>query len=192
MNPESTRVAPEVADVELLRRVGCGDAAAFEEFHSRFIGFIRDVVYRTTGRGPDVDDVCQNALLAIWKQAWRFDPARSKPTTWIALVTRSVARDAFRVKLRTLRCDDSDGLEVMDVRTPKKLISPMESDEMIREARRTLNSLPQRQRSVVELAWTRGLTRRQIAKLEGLPVGTVKTLIRRGAERIRVALEAAA
>lgn len=173
---------------ELIRRVGVGDAAAFEEFHQRFKGLVRSVVHRTVGCGADVDDVCQNAFLAIWKQAWRFDPARSKPTTWISLVTRSIARDAYRARMRSPRCGAVDDFEIGD----SDRACPLERREEIQMVKEAMDALPGRQRSVVALACLRGMTRRQIAGIQGLPVGTVKSVLRRGAERIRNAMEAAA
>lgn len=177
------------SDAELVKRVGKGDAAAFDEFHQRFRGLVRSVVHRTLGCGADVDDVCQNAFLAIWKQAWRFDPSRAKATTWISLVTRSIARDAFRARLRTPRCG---AVEDFEIGCDSVRECPMERREQIQIVRQALDELPGRQRSVVVLACLRGMTRRQIAGIQGLPVGTVKSVLRRGAERIRNEMEAAA
>ncbi len=176
-------------DSELIRRVGAGDAAAFEEVHQRFKGLVRSVVHRTVGCSADVDDVCQNAFLAIWKQAWRFDPSRSKPTTWISLVTRSIARDAYRARMRSPRCG---AVEDFEIGGESGRECPLERNEGIQLVKQALDALPGRQQSVVVLACLRGMTRRQIAGIQGLPVGTVKSVLRRGAERIRNAMEAAA
>lgn len=189
MKSVAKQAVADASDVELLRLAGSGDALAFEEFHKRFKFFVKSVVHRTTGRGQEIEDVCQNAFLAIWKQAWRFDPARSNPLTWIALVTRSAARDAFRARLRSSRCGDLDG---WDIGATMMQRSSVEAVELLNTAQQALKQLPERQRSVVVFAHARGLTRRQIAALEGLPIGTVKTLIRRGSERIRIARGAAA
>src|SRR6185436_9974172 len=124
------------SDAELIRRVGVGDAGAFDEFHERFKGLVRSVVQRTLGFGADVDDVCQNAMLAIWKQAWRFDPTRSKPATWISLVTRSIARDAFRARTRSPRCAVVDDCEVAgDLRRTDSL----EHSELIEQTQEALS-----------------------------------------------------
>lgn len=168
-------------DAELLLRSGGGDAVAFEELHRRFKNFVKSIVCRTTGSGPDVEDVCQNALLAIWKQAWRFDPARSRPPNWIALVTRSIALDSFRSKRRNRPTSDLDS---SDLPAHSDQLIPMEREELLVEVRASLSRLPARQRSVFLLARARGLSRRQIADLESLPVGTVKSMIRRGTDRL--------
>ena len=177
---------PVTTDTELLRRVGAGDAAAFEELHERFSSFVKSVVIRIIGGGPDVGDVCQNAFMAVWKQAFRFDPARSSPPTWIALLTRSVAVDALRVKFRGPRRVDLDTWAAEATTRP---INPTENEDMVRLAREILNGLPDRQQLVLGLACFRGLNCREIAHLEDLPVGTVKTLYRRGARRLRTAME---
>ncbi len=177
----SDQPAALAPDAELLLRSGGGDAVAFEELHRRFKNFVKSIVCRTTGSGTDVEDVCQNALLAIWKQAWRFDPARSGPPTWIALVTRSIALDAFRSNRRTQYTAD---LEDSDIPAHSSPLTPMEQEENLEEARASLDRLPPRQRAIFLLARARGLSRRQIADLEHLPVGTVKSMIRRGTDKL--------
>ena len=174
------------ADERLMVRVASGDRAAFTVLYNRFADAVMRQVCRTMGHASEAEDVCQDVFWKVWMQARRYDPTRSSPLTWIMLLTRYAAMDRLRSQGSRPRKtgsvdDDPDDWRFVAPETGDSL----EHQEELSGAREALEGLPDRQKNALSLACLRGMTRWQIAGLEKLPVGTVKTLIRRGSMRMR-------
>ena len=181
-----TTTSTRVTDERLMERVAQGDRDAFTQLYRRFSDAVMRQVCRTMGHGSEAEDVCQDVFWKVWTQANRYDPTRASPLTWIMLLTRYAAMDRLRAGGTRPRKsgsidDDADDWRFVAPSEPDSL----EEEEACESAREALEDLPERQRNALSLACLRGMTRWQIAGLEKLPVGTVKTLIRRGSMRMR-------
>jgi RNA polymerase sigma-70 factor (ECF subfamily) len=125
----------------------------------------------------DAEDAVQEIFLDIWKNAGKFDPAKSSETTFVAMIARRRLIDRLRYSKRRVAADPLDDIvnEPAD-RSDKKIQITVEAEQ----ASRALNSLRPEQRQVLQLSIVQGLSHQEIAEATGMPLGTVKTHARRG------------
>ncbi|MBI4719452.1 MAG: sigma-70 family RNA polymerase sigma factor [Planctomycetes bacterium] len=171
------------ADHELLLRVGHGDKASFAEFYDRYSARIYGLIVRMVGRTPEADDILQESFWQVWQRAAAFDPSRGTPFAWLVLIARSRALDQLR---RAARRDRLAACEALDRVT---VANATEAGAMRTEAQRrattALERLPSDQKLAIQLAFYGGLTYAEIAERQGQPLGTVKTRIRLGMQKLR-------
>ena len=171
------------SDVELLGRIAAGDRAAFAEFYDRHCGRILGLLIRLLRQRPEAEDVLQECFFQVWSQAGRYEAQRSAPTAWLVLIARSRALDCLRRRRR------SDATCSADAAAPAVAAEDsggdLEREEGAHLTSRALAQLPEEQRGAIRLAFYNGLTHEQIAESQHVPLGTVKTRIRRGIMRLR-------
>lgn len=172
----------------LLPRVAAGDPTAVRECIARYGGLVLALARRFLGNAADAEDVTQDVFVELWKHAARFDPSCGGESTFVTMITR---RRLIDRKRREGRRPSAEPLpEAVPERTGPSPFAGVDSSDDVARARRALNELRGEQRNVILLAVDDGLTHEQIADRTGLPVGTVKTHIRRGLIRVREALAA--
>ena len=178
---------PEYSEEELLQRAGRGDARAFERLYDllapRLFGLLRQML--TDER--EAEDMLQDGFVQLWSRASDFDPARSKAFTWAVMIFRHKAIDRMRALGRRNRLVESAALEQVTLADSTHAGADEEAQAgergtLVREA---LKDLPKEQRQLIEFAFLKGLTHHVIADSLGIPLGTVKTNIRRGLLRLR-------
>lgn len=177
-----------------LRAAAGGDARAFEH------------LYRATARvalvlarrivGPDqAEDVLADAYLQAWREAGRFDPLRGNALAWLLTITRSRALDRLRQErlrhggLRGAPAPDEADLSAGLEPGPDTLLEATQAAQAVHQALATLSA---NERWVLGLAFYRDLTQTEIATATGLPLGTVKSLMRRSQDKLRQCLAGAA
>ena len=170
----------------LLTRVARGDRVAFAELYDRYASAVYGACLRVLRETQAAEDAAQDAFAAIWRHADAFDANRGAAGAWIGRVARNAALDANR--RRALRVTAREVDPVDDSRTPEELA--VAADEAFR-LRVALEALPERERTVLGLAYTDGLTQSEIAERLDLPLGTVKTRTRSGLARLAEHLERA-
>lgn len=179
-------MAADLSDdpIHLLQQIAGGDRDAFRRFYDRYATLVFTFSLRLLGSQADAEDLVQEIFLQIWRQAQAYSPERGTPEAWLITITRSRAID----KLRSIRRRE---MNILTPDEPSRIesVSLVERPTQASEAKLTvegvLSRLPEAQRLVLELAYFDGLTQTEIAARLGEPLGTVKTRIRAGLERLR-------
>lgn len=169
----------------VLPRVAAGDPAAVRECLARYGPLVWAVCRRLGGSAADAEDAAQEVFIDLWRCAGRFDPARACEATFVTMIARRRLIDRRR---RAGRRPAAGPLP--DAVPSPPAPDPLEQSDEATRARRALAGLRADQRTAIELAVYHGLTHEEIAARTGLPLGTVKTHIRRGLIRVREALDA--
>ncbi len=171
-----------------MEMVNGGDARAFEVIFDRHCDAAFSLAYRMCGRTAQAEDITQEAFLSLWRSAVRYDRARGSVRTWVLSTVRNRAVDVFRHETaKGSRNVPDDGLAER-VEAPDRTDQEVERREQTRDVRCALETLPPDQRRVIELAYFGGFSHTEIAELLSLPAGTVKSRMRLGLGRLRVAI----
>jgi RNA polymerase sigma-70 factor (ECF subfamily) len=152
------------------------------------------VALRVVGDTYVAEDVAQDVFLRVWRRPEQFDLERGKFVTWLMSVTRNRSIDERRSRGRRLRHealpsldDEEDVLPSKNERDDPALATVLADDRAA--VRAAMEGLPAEQKLAIQLAYFSGLTQQEIANKLGHPLGTVKTRIRLGMQKMRGALE---
>ena len=173
----------------LLHRVASGDTRAVEQCIDRFGGLIWSLARRLVPGPSEAEDAVQEVFIELWKNAGRFDPQIASENTFVSMIARRRLIDRRRKEARRL---DSDSIPVEELPVPADPGEHRRVDlaDDAAVAMRALGELRPEQRQVLELAVCQGWTHQVIADRLHMPLGTVKTHVRRGLLRVREMLEA--
>ena len=172
---------PDDADDEaLVVAMAAGDRAALAALYERHSGLLLGLALRIVREKREAEDLLHDVFLEAWRSAKDFDPKRGRVRTWLAIRMRSRALD-LQKSARVSRNTGDAGLDV--VVDDSEGTSP--DHGRIRSA---LAELGQDQRKVLELAYFEGLSCTEIAERVAIPVGTVKSRIAAGLDRLRIGL----
>jgi RNA polymerase sigma-70 factor, ECF subfamily len=180
-------------DAALVEALGQGEITALEELYRRYSTLVFSVSLRVLRDAHLAEDVTQEVFLRLWRQPASFDPERGRFMSWLMSVTRNRALDELRRVSRRGRSEDQDDeAHPLDaVPTGDRMDDPAfgaELQEQREAIRAALTRLPPEQRRVIELAYFSGMTQVEISEETGDPLGTVKTRIRLGMQKLREAL----
>jgi RNA polymerase sigma-70 factor, ECF subfamily len=175
----------DLADEEVMQLVQRGDPRAFELLYDRHGGAAYSLAYRIVGRQAAAEDVVQEALLSIWRSRQRYDKTRGSVRTWILGIVHNRAIDGLRrSSVHDRRREQLDVVEDRFEARERTDVEAARRDEA-RSVRGALEALPTDQRKTIELAYFGGFTQSEIAKMTGEPVGTIKSRMRLGLEKMR-------
>lgn len=166
---------------DLLARVGHGDQRAFAELFVATRNKLRKTARPIALTDADLDDLVQDAYLKIWKHAAHFDPIRSSPITWMCAIMRNTAIDAARIKQLPM-AELDEALAVPDAPVSE---DAFDHDLAYPIAVRAIERLPDRRRQLLSRAYLDGESRLMLAQRFGVPVGTIKTWLRRTVASLR-------
>jgi RNA polymerase sigma-70 factor (ECF subfamily) len=175
-----------MTDAEVAARLKEGDEAALAEAYQRFSSLIFTIAFRSIGDRLDAEDVTQQVFVAAWQARAQYNEASGTLAGWLIGIARHKITDRQRGSERERKSQQA-ALKVVD-----PIIKPV--DDVDRVADRVvladeLAKLGQPQRNIIELAFYEDLTHVQIADRLGLPLGTVKSHLRRSLDRLRTRLE---
>ncbi len=173
----------------LLQSVATGDEQAFAALRDRYSGLVWSLARRFCYEPADAEDAVQEIFVDLWRSAARFDPAVAGEATFVAMIARRRLIDRRRRASRTPAMAGSSSAEATEAAPTGPTIEVRERATAAAEALRTLR--PEQQR-VLQLSIYQGLSHEKIAEATGLPLGTVKTHMRRGLIRLRELLAAGA
>lgn len=172
-----------VSDEALIAGMAAGDPQATASFVRRFQARVFGLAVSIVGVTATAEDVAQEAFVRAWRYAGGYDPRRGAVLPWLLSITRNAAIDAIR-----LRRDRPYEPEVMLALLTAADSATTEPSDEVADADRirvALRGLPPEQATSVVLAIFHGLTAKEIAERQGVPLGTVKTRIRLGMSRLR-------
>ncbi|MBS0245455.1 MAG: sigma-70 family RNA polymerase sigma factor [Proteobacteria bacterium] len=158
------------------------DRAAFAALFEHFAPRIKAYLLRAGTDGTLADELAQEAMLAIWRKADSFDPARATAATWIFAIARNLRIDRFRKEWRDVSVGDDMPEIVDETAAPDDSLSDAERGARVREA---LRQLPPEQIKVIELSFFEEQPHAEIAQTLGIPLGTVKSRIRIAMAKLR-------
>ncbi len=184
--PDVTMLRPPSSwdDAEVGRAFVAGDELALAEAYRRWSAFVHTLALRSLRDHTDAEDATQQVFVNAWRGRSGFDPARGPLAAWLTGVTRNVVADAFARRARHQR----------DTRAAVATITPVVDADTVGIADRLMvademTRLGEPQRTILALAFWEDLTHDQIAARLDLPLGTVKSHIRRSLLRLRHRLE---
>src|ERR1700728_3900253 len=165
-----------------------GDETAAVTFVRRYQRRVYGLAFSMLGDAQAAEDVAQEALVRVWRHSEVVDARRGSAATWVLAITRNLAIDAMRVR-RSAPMDPARFLTLGSVsmdQSPEEASERLESTPDIRAA---LAGLPPEQRHALVLAVVYGLTAADVAQRESIPLGTAKTRIRAGLQKLRKAMD---
>ena len=174
-------------EAELIRRISAGERGAFDELYSRYSRPLFSYAFKFLRDRMIAEEVLQDAFVKIWRTSPRYNPALSRPFSWAVLVTKRLCIDRLRRMKPESVVEDPTALQSNEAvlsyqRSPSESVAVKEE---IGRLRSMLDKLPQAQKDSLSLAISKGLTQQEISDALGMPLGTVKTSMRRGMQRLK-------
>src|SRR5687768_17276110 len=188
LNPELV----ELGDADLIGRAADGDARALEVLYDRYSRVVYSFALRIVGDQQVAEELLQEVFFRAWQQGSSFRSSRGSFITWLLSITHNMAIDEVRKRRRRPQKSDNDDPETALAGVPDAR-QDVEEEVWLGSLRETIGAalatLPPAQREAVELAYFQGLTQREIAERLGEPLGTIKTRMRLGMQKLRDLLE---
>ncbi len=172
-----------------LRAIARGDEAALSAFYDATLGKCYALAIRITRIREAAEEVVSDTFTQVWREADRYDPARGRPLAWLLNICHSRAIDHLRRRDPAEAHPDPAMLiseESTTSEDPLALALTLETNSMLREA---IAHLPRVSQQLLALAFFRGMSHQEIAAHTGMPLGTVKTHLRRAQDCLRIAVE---
>ena len=171
---------------DALRGVANGDRAAFEEVYRRTSAKLFGVCLRILPMRQEAEEALQEAYLAVWRRAASFDEARGRPMTWLITLARNSAVDRLRAggRIASVPLDLAD--EVPDSAPLASVRS--ENDEEERRLVSCVETLDPGEARLIRTAFFEGSTYAELAARASIPLGTIKSRIRRALAKLRECL----
>ncbi len=171
---------------DALRACATGDELALKRIYDAESARMLGVAQRLLKRRALAEEAVQDAFVLIWRHAARFDPERGSGLTWIYAILRNRSLSILRDEKRIETSEDPVAEEMAsDDDDPETIMSKLSDAKALRAC---LETLPAQRRGIVLLAFVQGLTHGEIAGKLSLPIGTVKTWIRRSLMTLKTCL----
>jgi len=174
--------------VAALTRVAGGDRAALRIVYQDTSAKLFGVCLRILNDRSEAEDVLQDVYVTVWRKAATFDPARASPITWLVAIARNRAIDRLRASAVSRRAEAIENAEAVRDEAPAALDLVVAAEQQAR-LKTCLDELEERQSSVIRSAFLDGMTYEQLAERMNVPLGTMKSWIRRGLIKLRACLE---
>jgi RNA polymerase sigma factor (sigma-70 family) len=168
--------------------VADGDRDALQQIFARTSMKLMSICVRILKDRDEAEDVLQEVFISIWGRAASFDPDRSSPSTWLSTIARNKAID--RLRSRRARPSASPIEEAFDLAdgAPDGFAAAAERQEGAR-IQHCLSTLEGRAQAMIRTAFFEGTSYADLAARAGVPLGTVKSWIRRGLQRLKACLQ---
>lgn len=171
-------------DAALVARMAAGDRESLARLYERHASLLLGLAMRIVRERQAAEDLLHDVFLEAWRAAKDFDPARGRARTWLAIRMRSRALDMLKSSRVSRNAGDA-GLELLADDAETGRADYLADHTRVRAA---LAELGPDQRKVLELAYFEGLSCTEISERVAIPVGTVKSRIAAGLERLRAGM----
>jgi RNA polymerase sigma factor (sigma-70 family) len=178
--PQTTNAPLE--DKTILQRIAAGDQPAVQDCLDKYSNLLWLIAKTFTRSTEDAEDAVQEIFIDLWQHAQRFDPTKASEATFIALVARRRLIDRLR---KLTRQPNFQEINDVTISCPKSSEKQMHTTLDATSFSRVINQFRPDQKRIINLVVYEGMTHSEIAKQTGLPLGTVKTNIRRGFQKVR-------
>ncbi len=195
VSPEPPSVQPATPDAleVLLGRVALGDRLALRALYDQVVPKLFGLALRITGRRDWAEDVVQESFVSIWHHAGDYRPQLAAPMTWMTTIVRNRSLDCLR-RAHAARLASAVPLEdTPEAELEDEHDGPVElaqASEQARALNRCLQRLERPQREAVILAYLQDLSHAELSARLRVPLGTIKSWVRRGLEKLRSCMEA--
>lgn len=184
-HPESPLLSQ--TDAELVLAVNNGQAAALGVLYDRHAALVYGIAFNTLGNSQEAEDLTQDIFLTFAKRS-SYDPGRGSLRTFLAVLTRSRAKDRLRARQSARGVLNRWQSMGQQDSTPNLPLEHVFQSEQSQEVSSALAQLPDNQQQVLKMAYYEGLSQAEIAKRLAIPLGTVKARARRGLLKLRQTL----
>jgi RNA polymerase sigma-70 factor (ECF subfamily) len=167
--------------------VEASDERAFEVLYDRHARIAYSLAYRLLGDAAAAEDLVQDAFLAVWRGSARYSASRGSVRTWLLAILHNRGIDRLRNVAATARRQEA--LEQIAVAVVPDIAEAAAGRAEARAIRAVLTTLPDEQLEVLKLAYYGGFTHQEISQMLEVPLGTVKSRMRLGLDRVRRALD---
>ena len=182
--PNKAAASRELAP--LLRGIAAGDRSAMAALYERSSAKLYGICIRLLPSEADAQDVLQEVYLTVWRKAGLYDQAKASPITWLAVMARNKAID--RLRGRQIATDPLEAANDVADDEPSAFDIVEQGQESERLAN-CLGELDPNHAAIIRAAFVDGLTYAELAARDAVPLGTMKSWIRRGLLRLRGCLE---
>ena len=168
----------------LMQRIAEGDEEAVATLYERFGALVFKVARQLLPTRAEAEDAVQEVFVKLWETAGKYDPSRAKLVTWVMLITRRYLID----QLRRQAARPTETAFGAEWNAPAGACGPEgrpQREEQSEKLRQRIQDLPELQRVVIERAYLQGYTLRQISEQLDAPLGTIKSALSRGLNRLR-------
>ncbi|MEP5937066.1 MAG: sigma-70 family RNA polymerase sigma factor [Erythrobacter sp.] len=171
-----------------MARLASGDKNALEDIYRATSTKLFGICYRILGDRKEAEDALQDVYVNLWQRADRYDPARASPISWLSTFARNRAVDRLRTgKIRQNAVPVDEAAPVPDS-------APLADDLLIDSERSArvhtcIETLEHKQRDAIKTAFFEGRTYAELAEAQDVPLGTMKSWIRRGMAKLKTCLE---
>ena len=188
MEGQSDPTSRRAALSDALERAGRGEKPALESVYRATSAKLFGICLRILKDRQEAEDVLQSVYVSVWQQAGRFDPARASPITWLATLARNRAIDRLRSLKRAADFDMIEAAEDIADDGPDALAG-LEAREDARRLAGCIGELENRTALAIRSAFFGGVTYSDLAERAEVPLGTMKSWIRRGLMKLKECLE---
>ena len=171
---------------ELLSKTAAGDQIAFGRLYRETSAHLNALLVRMLRRNDWADEALQDCYLRIWQKADSYAAEKGAPMTWLYSIARYRALDLLRMRRPEVSDEDAGVEAVAESAGPERLA---EADASMGRLQICLDTLPADQRESLMLAYYEGFTHSELAEKLSSPIGTVKSWVRRGLQRLRDCLD---
>jgi RNA polymerase sigma-70 factor, ECF subfamily len=178
------------SDEQLIAQVLRGDTAAHEALFDRYGAVVMGLAYKITGDQALAEEVVQESFWRLWRKADSFQSDRGTFTGWFFSIARNLSIDAVRrQKKQGLQTSEPEHIVEQVADPAADVVEAVWRGAQSRQVRAAVAGLPSEQRAVIEMAYFRGMTRQEIARATGEPLGTIHTRARLALQKLREALK---
>jgi RNA polymerase sigma-70 factor (ECF subfamily) len=172
-------------DQALIEQIKLRDQEAMVTLHSRYADLMFSIAYRVLEDSLTAEECVQDAFMKVWQSAGQYDTQRGTLVAWLIGITRNVAIDRLRQRGRQMPTPPQQLPDDSETELAYNLPNDWRDRERAHGLRFAVQSLPPEQRQVIELSYFGGMSQSDISETLKLPLGTVKTRMRLGMQKLR-------